>query len=42
MLQIAIPAGQSYTTDLNLGPYVNASVLKAIRVRITDAQLIEQ
>jgi len=42
MLQILIPAGESYTTDLSLGPYANTSFLKAIRVRITDAQLIEQ
>ena len=42
MLKILIPAGESYTTDLNLGPYANTSFLETIRIRITDAQLIEQ
>lgn len=37
-----IPAGKSYTTNLNLGPYKNASVLDTIRIRITDAQLVEK
>jgi predicted Zn-dependent protease len=42
LLQTAIPAGQYYTTNLNLGPYTNASILNSIRIRITDAQLVEQ
>jgi predicted Zn-dependent protease len=36
-----IPAGKSYTTNLNLGPYANASVLNTIRISITGAQLVE-
>jgi hypothetical protein len=37
-----LPPGKSYTTNLNLGPYKNASVLDTIRVRITGAQLVEK
>jgi predicted Zn-dependent protease len=37
-----IPAGKSYTTNLNLGPYKNASVLDTIRIRVTDAQLVQK
>jgi len=42
LLQTVIPAGQYYTTNLNLGPYANASILNSIRIRISDAQLIEK
>jgi predicted Zn-dependent protease len=37
-----IPAGKSYTANLNLGPYKNASVLDTIRIRVTDAQLVQK
>ena len=37
-----IPAGQSYTTNLNLGPYANTAVLKGIDIKITNGELIEQ
>jgi predicted Zn-dependent protease len=36
-----IPAGKAYTTNLKLGPYANASVLNAINIRITNAELVE-
>jgi predicted Zn-dependent protease len=41
-LQTVIPAGQSYATNLDLGPYAHASILNSIRIRISDAQLVEQ
>ena len=41
-LQILIPAGQAYTSSLNLGPYANASVLNAIRIQIISAELVEK
>jgi predicted Zn-dependent protease len=41
LLQVVIQAGKTYTTDLDLGPYANTSILKTIRIRIGDAQLIE-
>ena len=40
-LQVLIPPGESYTTDLSIGTYANASFLKTIRIRVTDAQLVE-
>jgi hypothetical protein len=42
LLSGIIPAGKSYTTNLDLGPYANASVLKVIRIRITGAQLVDK
>ena len=36
-----IPAGKSYTTNLDIGAYANASVLNTIRIRVTGAQLVE-
>jgi predicted Zn-dependent protease len=41
-LPILIPAGQAYTTSLNLGPYANASVLDVIRIQIISAELVEK
>ena len=41
-LSVVVPAGKSYTTNLNIGPYANASVLNSIRVRIMGAQLVER
>ena len=41
LLSENIPAGQAYTTNLNLGPYVNAAVLKTIDIQITNGDLIE-
>jgi hypothetical protein len=37
-----IPAGQSYDTNLNLGPYADAAILNAIRIQITSAVLMEK
>jgi len=37
-----IATGQSYTADLNLGPYNNTSMLNTIRILVTGAQLVEQ
>ena len=37
-----IPAGQSYTSDLDLGPYYNNSILNTIRIKVIGAQLVEQ
>ena len=37
-----IQAGQAYTANLNLGPYANTAVLKAIDIQITSGDLIEQ
>ena len=36
-----IPAGQTYTTDLDLGPYQNTSILNTIRIQVTGAHLVE-
>jgi hypothetical protein len=41
-LSSLIPAGHAYTTSLNLGPYANATVLKAIRIQIISAELVEK
>jgi len=40
-LQTVIPAGKSYATNLNLGPYANAAVLDVIRIRVSSAQIVE-
>jgi predicted Zn-dependent protease len=37
-----IPAGKSYTTNIDLGPYANKAALNSIRIRITGAQLVEE
>ena len=37
-----IPAGRSYTTNLDIGPYSSANMLNTIRIRIVDAQLVEK
>ncbi|MGW8161699.1 MAG: M48 family metalloprotease [Desulfobulbales bacterium] len=37
-----IPAGESYTTNLKLGPFTNAAVLDMIRLKIMDGELVEQ
>ncbi|MFC1826947.1 M48 family metalloprotease [Thermodesulfobacteriota bacterium] len=37
-----IPAGKSYMTNLNLGPYANAAMLNSIRIQVTGAQLVEK
>jgi len=36
-----VPAGQSFTTNLNIGPYANAAVLNAIRIQITNGEFVE-
>jgi tetratricopeptide (TPR) repeat protein len=41
-ISTVIPADQEYTTSLNLGPFANAAVLNAIRIRIISAELLEQ
>ena len=41
LLSENIPAGQAYTTNLNLGPYANAAALKTIDIQITNGDLIE-
>jgi predicted Zn-dependent protease len=41
-LLTAIPAGQAYNANLNLGPYANAAVLNAIRIQIINAELMEK
>jgi predicted Zn-dependent protease len=41
-LSTVIPAGQSYTAGLNLGPYTDAAVLNSIRIQITNGELIER
>ena len=40
-ISTAIPAGQAYTANLNLGPYKNSSVLNAISIQILSAELME-
>jgi len=37
-----IPAGQSYTANLKVGPYPNAAVLNAIRIQIMNADIVEK
>ena len=37
-----IPAGKSYMTNLNLGPYANAAMLNSIRIQVMGAQLVEK
>ena len=37
-----IPAGKAFDTNLSLGPYADADALNAIRIRITDAELVEK
>ncbi len=41
-LSTYLPAGKSYTTNLNLGPYENVAVLRVIRVQIMNAELVEK
>ena len=41
-LSAVIPAGQSYTASLNLGPYADAAVLNAIHIQIISAELLEK
>ena len=36
-----IPAGEAYTTGLDLGPYGSAAVLNAIQIQIKSAELME-
>ena len=42
VLSTVIPAGQNYVTNINVGPYANASVLKSIRIQVANGELIEQ
>lgn len=37
-----IPAGQSFTASLNLGPYAGAAALNAIHLQILSAELLEK
>jgi predicted Zn-dependent protease len=37
-----IPAGKSLTTNLNLGSYADAAMLKTIRIQIISAELVEK
>jgi predicted Zn-dependent protease len=41
LLSTVIPAGQSSTVNLNLGPYANAAVLDTVGIRITGGEIIE-
>jgi len=36
-----IPTGQSFTTDLGIGPFKDTSILNTFSIRVTGAQLIE-
>ena len=42
LVSTGIPAGQSLTTNLNLGPYSDTSILNSIRIQIIRAELIEK
>lgn len=42
LFSIVVPAGKSYASSLDIGPYANASVLNMIRMRIIRAQLVER
>ena len=42
MLSAVIPAGQNYVTNLNVGPYANATVLNSIRIQVVNGELTEQ
>jgi predicted Zn-dependent protease len=37
-----IPAGQSLTTELELGPYTDTTVLNSLRIQVMSAQLVER
>jgi predicted Zn-dependent protease len=41
-ISVIIPSGQSYTTDLDLGPYPDTSILGKVRIQITGVQLVEK
>jgi hypothetical protein len=42
VLSTVIPAGQNYVTNLNVGPYANATILNSIRIQVVNGELTEQ